>query len=176
MQIHFILYIANAFYTIAQNKHKKSCFVNARILESFYEKGKKIKKENEKLANRKLGKVRNLGNLRKIILSFLISEFSILPYSQNRKLGFENLGKKFPRIPRFPIFWVFDLAVKLVNIFFWKLHVFKINMIFFSTVSFYLQKRFIKSKHEFFIKSIPKQTVEIFWNLILRNHMPYRLK
>ena len=38
---------------------------------------------NEKVANRKLGKVGNLGNLRKVIPSFLISEFSILPYSQN---------------------------------------------------------------------------------------------
>ena len=132
--------------------------------------------KNEKMANRKLGNLGILENLENIISSLLIFEFSILFYSQNRKLGFENLGKKFPRIPRFPIFWVFDLAVKLVNIFFWKLHVFKINMIFFSTVSFYLQKRFIKSKHEFFMKSIPKQTVEIFWNLILRNHMPYRLK
>ena len=42
--------------------------------------GKKNKKENEKVANRKLEKVGNLG---KVIPSFLISEFSILPYSQN---------------------------------------------------------------------------------------------
>ena len=61
-------------------------------------KRKKIKKENEKVANQKLGKVENLG---KIIPSFLISEFLILPYSQNRKLGFKNLGKKFPRFLRF---------------------------------------------------------------------------
>ena len=60
--------------------------------------------KNEKMANRKLGKVGNLGNLGEIIPSFLISEFSILPYSQNRKLGFEILGKKFPRFPRFPSF------------------------------------------------------------------------
>ena len=91
----------NAFYIIDQNKHKKSYFVNARILESFYKKGKKIKKENEKVANQKLGKVGNLENLGKVIL---ISEFSILPNSQNRKLRFKNLGKKFPRFPRFPRF------------------------------------------------------------------------
>ena len=60
-----------------------------------------MKKENEKVANRKVG---NLGNLGKIIPSFLIFEFSILPYSQNRKLGFKNLGKKFPRFPRFSRF------------------------------------------------------------------------
>ena len=56
------------------------------------------------MANRKLGKVGNLGNLGKVIPSFLVSEFSILPYSQNRKLAFKNLEKKFPRFPRFPRF------------------------------------------------------------------------
>ena len=105
-----IFSFANTFYTLycecilyyrSKHKHKKSCFANARILESFYKKGKKIKKENEKVANQKLGKVGNLGNLGKVIL---ISEFSTLPYSQNRKLGFKNLGKKFPRFPRFPSF------------------------------------------------------------------------
>ena len=63
--------------------------------------GKKNKKENEKVANRKLEKVGNLG---KVIPSFLISEFSILPYSQNWKLRFKNLRKKYPRFPRFPKF------------------------------------------------------------------------
>ena len=58
----------------------------------------------EKVANRKLGNLRNLGNLGNITPSFLISKFSILPYSQNQKLGFKNLGKKFPSFPRFPSF------------------------------------------------------------------------
>ena len=49
-------------------------------------------------------KLENLGNLGNIIPSFLISKFSILPYSQNRKLGLKNLGKKFPSFPRFPSF------------------------------------------------------------------------
>ena len=35
------------------------------------------------MANQKLGNLENLGN---IIPSFLMSEFSLLPYSQNRKL------------------------------------------------------------------------------------------
>ena len=43
----------------------------------------------------------NIENLEKVIASFLISEFSNFPYSQNRKLGFKNLGKKFPRFPSF---------------------------------------------------------------------------
>ena len=50
---------------------------------------------------RKLKNLGNIGNLRNIIPSFLISKFSILPYSQNRKLGFKNLGKKFPSFPSF---------------------------------------------------------------------------
>ena len=45
---------------------------------TFIKKEKKIKKENEKVANRKL---ENLGNLGNIIPSFLISKFSILSYS-----------------------------------------------------------------------------------------------
>ena len=48
---------------------------------------------------RKIGKIRTLG---KIISSFLISEFLILSYRQNRKVGFKNLGKRFRR---FPSFW-----------------------------------------------------------------------
>ena len=66
----------------------------------LYDNGlrKKNKKENEKVANRKLG---NLGNLRNIIPSFLISKFSIWPYSRNRNIGFKNLGKKFPNFPTF---------------------------------------------------------------------------
>ena len=63
---------------------------------------KNIFLKNEKMANQKL------RNLRNIIPSFLISEFSILPYSQNQKFGFKNLRKKFPRFPgfsRFPSFW-----------------------------------------------------------------------
>ena len=58
--------------------------------------------KNKKVANWKLRNLRNLGNLGNIIPSSFIFEFSILLYSQNRKLGFKNLGKKFPR---FPSFW-----------------------------------------------------------------------
>ena len=56
------------------------------------------------MANRKLGKIRKVRNLGKIIRSFLISEFLILSYSQNWKLGFKNLRKKFPKFLRFPSF------------------------------------------------------------------------
>ena len=87
----------------SKHKHKKSCFINARILESFYKKGKKIKKENEKETNRKLGKVGNLGNLGKVIPSFLISEFSILAVGQNWDLKISDNN--------FRDFRVFDLAV-----------------------------------------------------------------
>ena len=56
------------------------------------------------MGNRKLGNLGSLGNLGNIIPSFLISEFSISAVGQNRKLGFKNLKKKFPRFPRFPSF------------------------------------------------------------------------
>ena len=73
------------------------------ILEKHLQKKKKKKEKmkSRKVANRKLGKVRNLGNLGKTIPSFLISGFSILPYSQTWKLGFKNLGIKFPRFLTF---------------------------------------------------------------------------
>ena len=70
-------------------------------------KREKNTKENEKVANQKLG---NLGNLGKVIPSFLISEFFIFPYSQNRKLRFKNLGKKILRFPRFLSFSSFRLG------------------------------------------------------------------
>ena len=47
------------------------------------------------MANRKL---KYLGN---IIPRFLVFKFSILPYSRNQKLGFKNIGKRFPRFVRF---------------------------------------------------------------------------
>ena len=68
------LYCECILHYRSKHKHKKSCLANSRTLESFYKKGTKIKKENKKVANRKLGKVRNLGNLGNVITSFLISE------------------------------------------------------------------------------------------------------
>ena len=64
------------------------------------------------MAKRKFGKVGKVGNLGKIIPSFLISEFSILPYSQNRKLGFKTSEKNVRDIRDFRSFRVFDLAIK----------------------------------------------------------------
>ena len=70
------LYIVNAFYTIDQNINTRNhVWLIQEHQKAFIKKGKKIKKENKKVANRKLGKVRNLGNLGKVIPSFLISEF-----------------------------------------------------------------------------------------------------
>ena len=63
-----------------------------------------LKESSHSGLGRKFGNLGNLGNLGNIIPSFLISKFSILPYSQNRKLGLKNLGKKFPSFPRFPSF------------------------------------------------------------------------
>ena len=85
---------------------KKSCFLNEIVKLCFkikvqncnYKHKKQIlknnqkrkNKQNEKVGNQKLGKV---GNLKKIILSFFISEFLILAVRQNRKLRFKNLRK-----------------------------------------------------------------------------------
>ena len=54
-------------------------------------KEKKIKNENEKVANRKLREVGNLGNLGKVIPSFLISEFSILCFYPTAKIENSDL-------------------------------------------------------------------------------------
>ena len=83
------------YYEILSNICER-LFLYFRILKTF----EKFLK-NEKMANRKLGKIGKVGNLGKIIPSFLMSEFSILPYSQNLKLRLKNLGKKFPRFPSF---------------------------------------------------------------------------
>ena len=53
---------------------------------------KKIFLKNEQVAYRK---IKNLGN---IVPSFLMPDFSIFPYSRNRKLGFKKLGKKVSEI------------------------------------------------------------------------------
>ena len=47
-----------------------------------------------------------------MIPSFLISEFSILPYSQNRKLGFKDLRKKFRHFRDSRVFQVLALTGK----------------------------------------------------------------
>ena len=77
-----------------QNKDFKKTFIE------------KIKKENEKVANQKLGKVRNLI---KIILSFLFSKFLILAV----KLGFKNLGKKFSKVSEFSTWPKFSGEIRM---------------------------------------------------------------
>ena len=115
--MYFIDQNINTWNHISSIRDKRTIFmkcrtevtnVKKRSWKNIYKKIKK-NKENEKVANRKLG---NLGNLGNIIPSFLISKFSILPYSQNRKLGFKNLGKKFPSFLSFRpgqlyTFWMF---------------------------------------------------------------------
>ena len=75
----------------SKHKHKKSCFVNARILESFYKKGKKLRKKMKKwqIENSEKSEISEISE--KLFRVFL-------PYSQNRKLGFKNLGKKISEI------------------------------------------------------------------------------
>ena len=59
-------------------------------MKKHLEKRKKIKKENEKVANRKLGNLGNLWNIRKVIPNFLVSEFSVLPKNSDLKISEKN--------------------------------------------------------------------------------------
>ena len=85
---------ANTFYTlyceciltIVRNINTRNHVSLIQEYQRTFVKKEKIKKENEKVAKRKLGKVGNLGKVIPSFLSFL---------------GFKNLGKKFPRFPSF---------------------------------------------------------------------------
>ena len=80
----------------------KNMFLYFRILKIIFF----IKWKNRKLKARKSRESRKSRKNN--------AEFSILPYSQNRKLGFEIPGKKFPRLPSFrpgPRIGVFQLTL-----------------------------------------------------------------
>ena len=71
-----------------------------------------------KVANRKLVNLGNRKDLGTIFLIFLISKFSILPYTQNRKIGFKNLRKKIPEfsnISEFSEFSTWPMSSLLFN-------------------------------------------------------------
>ena len=68
--------------------------------------------KNEKMANQKIG---NLGYIGSFVPIFLMSDFSILSYSRNRKLGFKKRGKKIPRFPRFSRFPNFRPGLKNIK-------------------------------------------------------------
>ena len=67
-------------------------------------KKKKIKKENQKEANRKLGNLENLGNLGNIIPSFVFPNFRFCPTAKTENLDLK-ISEKY-----FRVFRVFDLA------------------------------------------------------------------
>ena len=69
-------------------------------------KEKKIKKENEKVGNRKLGKVGNLRNLGKII-----SSFRFCPKAKIQNSDLKISEKMFRDFRDFRGFRVFDLAI-----------------------------------------------------------------
>ena len=56
----------------SKHKHKKSCFVNAKILESFYKKGKKLRKKKKKW---------QIENSEKL---FRVFDFALQPKSKTR--------------------------------------------------------------------------------------------
>ena len=65
----------------SKHKHKKSCFVNARILESVYKKGKKLRKKMKKW---------QIENSEKLGISeiseklFRVFDFALEPKSKTR--------------------------------------------------------------------------------------------
>ena len=98
----YILYSIYCKYILhyrSKHKHKKSCFINARILGSFYKKGKKLRNKNSK--TRKSRKYR--------ISRKSYSEFSILAVGQNSDLKISD--KNFRDFRDFRGFRVFDLAI-----------------------------------------------------------------
>ena len=86
----------------SKHKHKKSCFVNARILESFYKKGKKLRKKMKKWQIEK-SEVSEISE--KLFRVFLFSSFRFCPTAKIENSDLKILEKNFRD------FRVFDLAL-----------------------------------------------------------------
>ena len=83
--------------------------VKQRLWKNIYKKKKWVRKKMKKWKSGKW-KTRKSRKSRNSQKNY--SEFSILPYSQNQKLGFKNLGKNVRDFRDFRGFRVFDLAKK----------------------------------------------------------------
>ena len=79
---------------------------------AYFRIQKKFFLKNEEMENRKIG---NLGYIGSFVPIFLMSDFSILSYSRNRKLGFKERGKKIPRFPRLSRFPNFRPGLKNIK-------------------------------------------------------------
>ena len=91
----------------SKHKHKKSCFVNARILESFYKKGEKIRKKMKKwqIENSEKSKISEI--LERLFRVFWFPSFRFCPTAKIENSDLKILEKNFRD---FRDFRVFDLA------------------------------------------------------------------
>ena len=107
-------HFANTFYTLycecilyyrSKHKHKKSCFVNGRILESFYKKGKKLRKKMKKwqIENSENSKISE-----KLFRVFLFPNFRFCATAKTENSDLIILEKNFR------VFRVFDLAFQAI--------------------------------------------------------------
>ena len=89
----------------SKHKHKKSCFVNARILESFYKKGNKLRKKMKKwqIENSEKSEISEISE--KLFQVFLFPSFRFCPTAKIENSDLKILEKNFRD------FRVFDLAL-----------------------------------------------------------------
>ena len=90
----------------SKHKHKKSCFVNARILESFYKQGKELKKKMKEwqIENSEKSKISE-----KFFRVFLFPSFQFCTTAKIEISDLKILEKNFRD---FRGFRVFDLAIQ----------------------------------------------------------------
>ena len=88
----------------SKHKHKKSCFVNARILESFYKKGKKLRKKMKKwqIENSEKSEISEISE--KLFRVFLFPSFRFCPVAKIENSDLKISEKNFQ---------VFDLVVQI---------------------------------------------------------------
>ena len=94
----------------SKHRHKKSCFANARILESFYKKGKKLRKKMKKwqIENSEKSEISVISE--KLFRVFLFPSFRFYPTAKIENSDFKILEKNFRDFRDFRGFRVFYLA------------------------------------------------------------------
>ena len=79
----------------SKHKHKKSCFVNARILESFYKKRNKLRKKMKKWQIENLEKSEISEISEKLFRVFLFLSFRFCPTAKIEKSDIKISEKDF---------------------------------------------------------------------------------
>ena len=94
----------------SKHKHKKSCSVNARILESFYKKGKKLRKKMKKWQIKNSENLEISGISEKLFRVFLFPSFRFCATAKTENSDLIILEKTSRDFRDFRVFRVFDLA------------------------------------------------------------------